>query len=174
MPSISSAVAAQLNQLGNLLASRFQLRGLAGVDLVLAGDRAWVIEINPRFSASMEIVEHACRRSIVAAHVAACQGVVAPIQSDWRPAGAEATTFGKAILFARQDATVTEAFFRWAIERTSVDPQRRELADVPSPGETIAPGDPVLTVFAEGAAATCEQILHERLAEVERRLYAAS
>ncbi len=85
MPSISSAVAVQLDQLGDLLASRFQLRGLVGVDLVLADDRAWVIEINPRYSASMEIVERACRRSIVAAHVAACQGALAPLQSDWRP-----------------------------------------------------------------------------------------
>ena len=166
----SAEASQQLDTLGKLLSRRFHLRGLIGVDLVIDNDRVWVLEINPRYSASVEIVERSCGASPIALHVAACTETMManhPVAST----PADELAHGKAILIARQDMIITNSFFCWAMERTGVEPERRELADVSPVGARIPAGGPVLTVFASGR--DCEKRLGERLAEVERRLYAA-
>ena len=45
------------------LAAAFGLRGLFGVDLVWDGERAWVVEVNPRPTASLETIEAVARRA---------------------------------------------------------------------------------------------------------------
>jgi hypothetical protein len=75
------------------------------------------------------------------------------------------------VLYARHDAIITADFFRWAMERANVDQAKCDLADVSPVGTQIPTGGPVLTVFGSGE--NCEQILAERLADAEWRLYAA-
>jgi predicted ATP-grasp superfamily ATP-dependent carboligase len=73
------SVASQVKVLGTLLARHFGLAGLVGADLVVdASGRAWVIEINPRPTASMELAERATGVSLVAEHMAAF-AIAAPI-----------------------------------------------------------------------------------------------
>ena len=170
MLPISVAVNQQLAALGKALSGGMSLRGLVGVDLVVDGDRIWVIEINPRYSASVEIVERASGLSAIAAHVAACTKteLAPPTLEDH---AVYEVLHGKAVLYARRETVINESFFRWALERTSVDPAGCDLADISPVGTRIPAGGPVLTVFGSGR--NCEQILDERLAEVERRLYAA-
>jgi predicted ATP-grasp superfamily ATP-dependent carboligase len=170
---VSEKVAQQLESLGGLLARTFRLRGLVGVDLVVDEDRAWVMEINPRYSASVEIVEQASDNAAIAAHVDAFADVRLALKAKrpWASNTAAEMRYGKVILFARQNVVITESFFRWALARSDVDPERRELADISPVGTDIPAGSPVLTVFAAGRH--CEQLLDKRLAEVERRLYAA-
>ncbi len=166
----------QWASLGDLLCQRFELRGLVGVDLVLADGRAWVVEINPRYTASMEILERATGISSVAVHVAACdpdgagRTVADALANPSRaPSG---RVHAKSILFAPRDATVTPEFFEWAMGQSSLDAERCFLADIPHAGETIPRGRPVLTALASGAsAAECQSQLHQRLAEVRARLY---
>jgi predicted ATP-grasp superfamily ATP-dependent carboligase len=161
----SAGVASQLVRLGDALSS-MQLRGLAGVDLVIEGERAWVVEINPRYTASVEVVERATGGPAIAAHVAACTGATLPA-SGGPPASEH--RFGKAILLADRDVTITDSFFRWALPQASIDPARRRLADLPAAGERIRAGRPVLTVLVESSG-DCRPALAARLAEVRERL----
>ncbi len=64
----------RLGLLGQVLASTFSLVGLFGVDHVLQDDEPWVVEINPRYTASVEVLELALGRSLFAEHVSACLG----------------------------------------------------------------------------------------------------
>ena len=48
---------ASIERLGNILAKHFELIGLFGVDFILDGDSVWTLEVNPRYTASVEIVE---------------------------------------------------------------------------------------------------------------------
>ncbi len=48
-----------LEKLGRLLASECCLKGLFGVDGVLQNGTFWPVEINPRYTASVEVLEHA-------------------------------------------------------------------------------------------------------------------
>jgi predicted ATP-grasp superfamily ATP-dependent carboligase len=138
--------------LARTVTSAFALRGLNGLDFIARDGVPVPIEVNPRYSASMELVERAGGGSLFGAHLDACAGRLA--ESPARPAA----VLGKAIVFARHDLMVDDPA-RWGVE----------LADVPHPGERIAAGRPICTVFARaGDAAGCEAALAEAAARVYR------
>ncbi|RIK88329.1 MAG: ATP-dependent carboligase [Planctomycetota bacterium] len=159
----------QLTWLGLVLAERFELRGVVGVDFVLADEEAWVVEVNPRYVASSEIVEWITGESAIAAHVAACVGE--RIGSGGKAPFDSSLVRGKTVLFARRDVAVSDAFAAWARGEASLDLGEGKVADVPRAGETIARGRPVVTVFASAPAGGYDEALRQRVAEVERRLY---
>ncbi len=109
-------------------------------------------------------------QSLVAWHVRACAGQPLP-PADGLPAMREQPrVWGKRILFARRDVEIgpaAAAHFLEAITQTGEPP----LADIPPAGSRIAPGRPILTVFASGeSAGQVERTLAERAAEIERLL----
>ena len=116
------------------LAGAFGLRGLFGVDLVWDGERAWVVEVNPRPTGSLECVEMAYEVGVFAAHLEGCAGRLASIV----PAPTPRRAVGKAILFASRDLHV---------EDTRSWPERG-IRDVPHPRERIAAGHPVCTLIS--------------------------
>jgi uncharacterized protein len=116
------------------LASEFGLCGLFGVDLVWDGQRAWVVEVNPRPTASLESVEAAQEVGVFAAHLEGCAGRLPPVAPTPIPRRAA----GKAVLFATRDVHV---------EDTRGWPARG-IRDVPHPGERIAAGHPVCTLVS--------------------------
>jgi uncharacterized protein len=116
------------------LALAFGLRGLWGVDLVWDGERAWVVEVNPRPTASLECIEAAHEVGVFAAHLEGCAGRLPSIAPAPRPRRAA----GKAILFATQDVRVGDTR-GWPA---------RGIRDVPHPRERIAAGNPICTLVA--------------------------
>jgi predicted ATP-grasp superfamily ATP-dependent carboligase len=158
-----------LSAISDVLSNAFCLQGLVGVDLVLADGGPWVIEINPRYTASIEVLEQVVGSTAVAMHVAACTQRIPVVGSGGLAASDQ---LGKAILFASQDAAISPKFFEWAMSRSSLRAEDFTLADIPAVGETIPAGRPVLTAFAAGrTVADCEDRLQRRLAEVETHLY---
>jgi uncharacterized protein len=191
---ISDATRATLVKLGNVLAAEFELVGLFGVDFMLDGDEVWTVEVNPRYTASVEIVERATGVKAIALHVAACTNETSDIKRAGllgtrrgepssapnvnvsvgggdAPARSECAHQGKAILFAKRDVIVPQSF----AERAFVEATRAPwptLADVPIAGSPIEAGRPVLTIFAEAQNADAvEPQLRDRVVEVERELY---
>ena len=106
----------------------------------------------------MELVERARGVSMFGIHVDACARAVLPLDLGlpWTAAG----TVGKAVLFAREDIVLGDTR-RWL-----ADPSVR---DVPQPGERIAAGQPICTVFAVGSD---EAGCHGMLVERAERIYA--
>jgi predicted ATP-grasp superfamily ATP-dependent carboligase len=177
---VNEAVAAQLAKLGELLSERFKLSGLVGVDLAIAGEKAWIIEINPRYSASAEIVERMTGINVVDAHVKACRGEELEIPTPPRSGRASAKgeehasiIHGKLILYAKRDAIVDEDFHAWAMSQSSLDSQTCRLADIPAVGETITAGHPILTAFASAPAASYDVEMKRRVAQVFAKLHPA-
>ena len=145
--------------LAQALAQEFGLVGVNGIDFIARDGILHAIEVNPRWSASMELVERAYGLSVFGAHVQACSAGALPT-FDLAHARRHAPAVGKAIVFARRDVTLGDTR-RW-IEDPSV-------RDVPHPGERIPSGRPVCTVFATGRdAAAC----YEALVRRADRLYA--
>lgn len=137
---LSSPIRSTLRRLGEALRAEFALRGLFGVDLILASGQPWLIEVNPRYTASMEVLEWATGRNLIAEHAAVFDAALA--RPGFRPAGRVA---GKAVVYAEEVGSIDAVpkqggLFRWS-----------EVADWPRPGERFAAGDPVLTVLARGA-----------------------
>ena len=156
-------------KIGNAIADRFELLGLFGVDLILDGDRVWTLEVNPRYAASIEVIERATGVHAIAAHVAACVETRLPDKTQILD-----RTHGKAVLYARRDVVISPEFAAWSLEQALAGPWPA-VADVSVAGTTIEAGRPVLTLFAEGADIDdAERRLRDRVPQIERQLYAES
>jgi len=148
--SLPAEVREQLLRLGGLLVDPFGLAGLVGVDLVIdERDRLHVIEVNPRPTASMELIERATGLSLAAAHLAAC-GFPAPAARETRP---RRGTWSKAILFAARDLVIDDDAVV-SIRAAGGEPHEGWplVADLPAPPQTIPAGGPICTFFAHGAS----------------------
>ncbi|HEX3658123.1 MAG TPA: ATP-grasp domain-containing protein [Pirellulales bacterium] len=155
-----AALDEQLVRLGHLLASSLGLVGVFGVDGVLADERFWPVEINPRYTASMEIYERATGRSIIAEHAAACSLGVLPGPGDMSAHGWHA----KQVLYAERAVCIGPRLELWVAEQNAGSPWP-VVADVPAVGTSIAAGQPLLTIFSQGGnrALAAEEL--ERLRE---------
>jgi len=145
--SLPSLVLGRLLAFGAALAAA-GLVGLVGVDLVV--DRrgaAHVLEVNPRPTASMELVERATGLPLVPAHLAAC-GLAAPVTPPDLP---RSGTWSKAVLFAAGDVDIDEQRLAGmaAAAGSAVGPWPL-LADVPASPQVIRAGRPICTLFAHG------------------------
>lgn len=146
---LRSAVAA-----ASAVTETFGLVGVNGLDFIARDGEAWVVELNPRYSASMELVERAHGISIFQAHVDGCSGRLPSAAHLHRPLG---RVHGKAVVYA-MESSVARRVRRWRDE---------PIRDVPRPGERIERGRPICTVFAAAeSAAGCMAVLEARAAWV--------
>jgi predicted ATP-grasp superfamily ATP-dependent carboligase len=160
-----------LEELGDLLTLECFLDGLFGVDGVLRDGAFWPVEINPRYTASVEVLEHATGSAMLDwhAHVFTHRRLP-PLPM---PAAQANRTIGKAILFARGDLHFP-ADGPWMAELRSPKSVRElpAFADIPASGEHIEAGKPVLTFFAAAdSVAACEDALRQIAADLDRWLF---
>jgi predicted ATP-grasp superfamily ATP-dependent carboligase len=152
----------QWRAIGAALVRDFGLRGLFGVDAILADRRIVPVEVNPRYTASVEVHEIAGGPATIALHAAACRGSL--------PAIPDASVRGlaaKAYLFAPAALRIPD-FPDLGSVLPREDPVT--LADIPAPGTKIRPGAPILTLLARGDdEGACARLL----ADSARRLYQA-
>ena len=138
----------------------FSLVGVNGIDFVAKGGVPYAIEVNPRWCASMELVERAFGLSVFGAHAAACRDGLLPDFDLARARTAHAV--GKAVVFARHGVTVGDTN-AWLADA--------DVRDVPHPGARIRAGRPVCTVFATGRdEAECHASLVRRAERVHAQL----
>jgi predicted ATP-grasp superfamily ATP-dependent carboligase len=158
-PGAAREVLAQVQGIADLITGEFGLVGVNGIDMILAGERLFVIEVNPRYSASMELIERAYGLPIFDLHYrAATQGELPDF--DLRAAGwPEGRYHAKAIVYAERDFTAPDTR-EW---------MSRGVRDVPHPGEVMKRGFPVCTVLAGGETREeCMKALIEAAERVRR------
>ena len=156
-----AALADTAGALARAVTEEFGLVGLNGIDFIVRDGIPYAVEVNPRWCASMELVERARGLPVLAAHAAACADGKLPDVDLWTKRGAgREPAFGKAVVYARQDVAIGDTH-AWLA--------RDDIRDIPHPGERIRAGRPVCTVFATGRdAAMC----HEALAGTAGHIYA--
>ncbi len=133
-----------LARLGEALAAEFSVRGLFGVDVMIDGDSVQPLEINPRYTASVEVIERATGVHALALHAQACrEGLLAESQAD----GARAWC-GKRVVYAKRAVLISaQQSAAWLKENAGRD--WPVLADIPVAGARVQPGQPLLTVLGE-------------------------
>lgn len=157
---LSSRARRTLKRAAEAATQAFDLRGLNGMDFVLDRGVPRILEINPRFTASMELLEEASGQSLFALHRAACErgrlsvGDVAGRGRRGFPPGSRRRRWrGKGILYA-------------AGEKIAGPPEPLlELGarDVPASGTLLRASWPICTVYADGTtAAKCREALKQR------------
>ncbi|MBI3410951.1 MAG: ATP-grasp domain-containing protein [Planctomycetes bacterium] len=163
--STDDATTAAIKCLGHAVADGFDLRGLFGIDLILRDGIPFPVEVNPRYTASVEIVERATGIRALGMHA---QTFDSSLQAP-EPFPASQEIHGKAILFARQAFTFpAEGPWRESLDAKWDLECGQAFADVPWPGTQIEKGHPVLTLFARSSTiASCEARLREIAEELE-------
>jgi predicted ATP-grasp superfamily ATP-dependent carboligase len=153
-------VVAAAERLATLVADEFGLLGVNGVDFIAHAGVAYPVEVNPRWCASLEVVEHAYGVSMFEVHASACNAGTLP-RFDMMSAR-QGDVAGKAIVFAREDVVIRDTQ-PWLSDAS--------VRDVPRPGERIASGRPVCTVFSTAPdAAGCYAALVSRAERVYAQL----
>lgn len=156
---------------------RMGLRGLWGMDFVQDGSRVVATEVNPRYTASVELYEYAFNFPLLAVHQRSFEGGIKHAPPDRRSAdepdflsalrGPAAAVVGKAVVYANRDLTVP-SWGEWARSRDSFFPAMPSLADRPHPGSPVAKGHPLCSVLAAGASEDdCREHLKLRLKELQ-------
>ncbi|MBL8864904.1 MAG: ATP-grasp domain-containing protein, partial [Planctomycetia bacterium] len=136
------------------LTHSFSLAGVWGLDAIRTGDEWNVVEINPRYTASVELYELATNSCTLVR---------------WEPIP-PAIRMGKAIYFAPH-RIVFPASGPWddSLARCADVWRRPDFADLPHAGDIIEAGQPVLTIFAEADdEEACEAKLKASAAELDR------
>ena len=147
--------------LARAVAEEFGLAGVNGVDFIARDKTPYPVEVNPRWSASMELVEQRFGLSVFGAHADACARDALP-SFDFAAASRGIGAAGKAIIFARHASVIGDTR-AWLGDAT--------VRDVPRPGERIDAGQPVCTVFATAPdARRCYEALVKRSASVYAEL----
>lgn len=143
------------------LTRHFGLKGVGGIDFVVSQGadgrlHPHVVEVNPRYTASMELMEWAYGLSIYNLHIEAIDGHLPQFSLGEHLNG---PCFGKGVVFAYQSVPIHQTDGWWA----------RGWRDIPYPGDMIEPGHPICTVFARGDThAACLETLIANAGAVRR------
>jgi len=143
-------------QVVSAITREFRLVGVNGMDFVLKGRDVYPLEINPRYTASMELVERAYGVNIFETHLEACQGRLPAFELARQ---IDMGFLGKAILYAPEGLVFHDpaAWFE------------QGARDLPFDGEQIGRGKPVCTIFSQGRnRSECYNRLVEAAADVYR------
>ena len=151
----------QVRGIAEFLTQRYGLLGLNGMDFILSGDQVYTIEVNPRYSASMELIEKAYHLPLFHLHTeAALHGTLPEFRlKDHLHKNA---FWGKAILFAHQITNELDTQ-SWA---------SRGIRDIPLPGEKLHKGNPICTMLtAQANYSTVVEDLIAKAALLEKEIY---
>ena len=116
----------------------FKLVGVFGVDMIYAGDVVYLLEINPRISATYELYERLYPDlNLVDAHIRVCEGVALQ-ECGCVFSKQDTKQLGNRIVFVEKDVAVARVvdWPDW-------------LSDRPSEKQNINLGEPICTVFSD-------------------------
>jgi predicted ATP-grasp superfamily ATP-dependent carboligase len=137
--------------IGRTLVESSAISGLFGVDAIVdASDSIWPVEVNPRYTASVEILERAFQFSalqlLMASEFGRKGGAGRPLPASGRQIR---SLFGKAVVYAPCNLVVAEPLIDY-LDRANRWAPDSLYADLPWPGQLIRAGQPILTVMAAG------------------------
>jgi predicted ATP-grasp superfamily ATP-dependent carboligase len=125
------AIEGELQRAAGEIASYFGLRGAASADFMYDRGRLWFLEINPRISASFELVEQLYGVNIFSLHLDALEGRLPP-----KRGGLLNGPFrGKGIIYSPANLTAPDTG-EW---------YNRARRDIPRPGSPLPEGAPICT-----------------------------
>jgi predicted ATP-grasp superfamily ATP-dependent carboligase len=129
-------VLGRVRRLTEFLTREYALTGVNGIDFILRNDQVYLTEVNPRYTASMELIEIAYGLPVFDLHLHAVLEGRLPdfdLEAEWK----RGMYFGKSYLYAERDVTVPDTG-NWLY---------RGIRDVPASGEMIRKEGPVCTVL---------------------------
>ena len=155
-----------IRMMGSVISRECGLRGLFGIDLIYDGQTVWLTEVNPRYTASMELIEYQCQFPLLTWHRQACADALDVPSLNYTCPVSSGGYCGKVVLYADRAARAPD-LSAW-IPRSVTLGELPELADIPLTGTEIFPGQPVFTCMGAGNDA---DTLRSELVERAQRLW---
>ena len=156
-----SIILHKVRRLAEFLTREYGLAGVNGIDFILLNDQVYLTEVNPRYSASMEVIEIAYGLPVFHLHWKAVVHGELP-GFDLEAELKRGKFHGKGIIFAEKDVTMpgTESWLG------------KGIRDVPASGEEIPGSGPVCTILAGGRnrAETLAELIR-RAEELKEEIY---
>lgn len=121
-----------LKEVSNSIATHFQVRGLNGIDFVLKKGEPWLMEINPRFPGTLELLEKVSAVNLIELHVDACLNLPLPRVQPPRKIGIKRIVFAPQSLICGELSSMPGVY------------------DVPFPQNVVRRGEPVCTIQLTG------------------------
>ncbi|WP_153557033.1 ATP-grasp domain-containing protein [Roseimaritima sediminicola] len=161
----------RLQALGEAVSETLGLRGLFGVDLICSKGSLHLLEVNPRYCASMELLETA-GRSCVGLHCQAALGdTMDPTPWEHRDAGVRC----KRIVYARSHQTWDDrcgAVLHRYLKAHAGDASLTAVCDIPTIGTDLPALAPMFSILTRGptpSEAYRQAIKHERSLRASHR-----
>lgn len=150
-------VMGQLIEVGRILGEGFALRGLWGLDFLHDASQVWVTEVNPRYTATVELYEHAYGTALLPQHRLACEEWTRDREwkrqvsiTTWANEPDRRVCVGKVVVYSPIDFVVPP-WKDWTTARDPLLPELNILADRPMEGSRVPNGFPVCSLLASGA-----------------------
>jgi predicted ATP-grasp superfamily ATP-dependent carboligase len=173
-----------VNRFATRVSNETGIRGLWQADFVFNETGLWLLEINPRWSASMELTQLVNRWPLVHWHVQACAGATPTLCRELQSPTASSGIVGKAIRYAKSETKPSPIeLAHWWSHRLRIEPSFRQqdhcsidssmptndhpigvgaswFADIPASDQAIPESAPILTVGCwERTESECERRL---------------
>lgn len=146
-----------IGEFGKKLASATGLLGWWGADFVLADGSAYLLEVNPRFTAGMELMAKSFGTDIFDTQRRAFSGDLCHIK-----AKGSVGYLGRTVVYSR-NTTVFREPEKWFL---------KGLRDLPFDGRTIAKDEPLVSIYSTGSSREdCMANMARRRAEFEEIVY---
>ena len=131
-PSLEKTISSSVQR----LTEKIGMIGVNGIDFILSKGVPFLLEINPRWTGSLELFERLYGINLFQLHMQACNGNL----PEKFPILMSQKIMGKGILYARHDTNVGDTS-RW---------KDKGIADIPHKGEMIPADSPICTIFSSG------------------------
>ncbi|MBL4885026.1 MAG: ATP-grasp domain-containing protein [Planctomycetaceae bacterium] len=169
------AMQATLKDMANALSTQIKFYGLVGFDFIVSHGDPYLTEINPRYCASIEVLELALQESFLSyfntekINTKEIDPESVEIESDTQP-----QKVGKAILYAPRDFQLPENWdWNWfAIQQKKKTWEYSQwvvptVSDLPAAGTSFTTDDPICTVWTQQVS---EQQCRLELRKLKERL----
>ena len=157
----------QITRQGEVVGKSFGLRGLWGMDFIEDGSTAWATEVNPRYTASVEIYEYATGVPLLSEHRRAFETPQKDFRNELQPNAdsLKPTLVGKVVVYAERDLIIPP-WGDWPTKRDAFLPELPTLADRPSEGSRVPRGFPICSLLAAAESEnSCRRELNTILAD---------
>lgn len=153
----------QVAYIAKVITREFSLKGLNSLDFILdSAYQVHLLEVNPRYSGSMELMEWAYGVKLFQWHLESFQGHLPTYPVQFTLTHSQQDFFAKAILYAEKNIMIPDTH-NWV---------KKGIKDIPFAGDVILEGSPICTVFSTGnSRKECFDALFVRGLEVKNELY---
>lgn len=129
---------ARLVQIAQQITNAVGLRGINSLDAVVLDDEVYVLEVNPRLTATFDLYQpsRSVGANLFSLHLQACSGNI----GNWPELAGTARAHHVAYAPYALRLPAEAAWPEW-------------VADIPAPGSLVAAGHPICTILAEGDTA---------------------